>query len=374
MRVGIYLVPLLDHVTGRERGMQGLLDALARLDTVNDYYLFVRPGNRRLFQRPESNFHTVVVRLPSLPSRRLWQLGHLYLARWAHRLDVIDLPESPMPGFLSKRAVAMVHDITPVLFPSFLLAKGRLFYQRALAFGARHLGRITVPSQCTKDDLVRHLSADPERVTVVSRGVDPRFQPAQHFEPMAAVKRRHHLPDRFILYVGTLEPRKNLPRLIGAYRRLREEGVRHGLVIAGARGWLCDDVFEAAGRDGLGEHVVFTGHVNEDDLLALYQSADVFAYPSLYEGFGLPVLEAMACGVPVVCSDRGSLPEVAGDAALLVDPTDEPALAAALVRALHDEDLRREMVARGLRRAGEFTWDRVARSFLLVYREVAAGE
>jgi hypothetical protein len=99
MRVGIYLVPLLDHVTGRERVVQGLLDALARLDGANDYYLFVRPGNRRLFQRPEPNFHTVVVRLPSLPSRRLWQLGHLYLARWAHRLDVIDLPESPMPGF-----------------------------------------------------------------------------------------------------------------------------------------------------------------------------------------------------------------------------------------------------------------------------------
>jgi len=121
---------------------------------------------------------------------------------------------------------------------------------------------------------------------------------------MAAVKRRYHLPDRFILYVRTLEPRKNLARLIGAHRRLREEGVRHGLVIAGGRGWLCDDVFEAAGRDGLGEHVIFTGHLNEDELLALHQSADVFAYPSLYEGFGLPVLEAMACGVPVVCLDR----------------------------------------------------------------------
>jgi glycosyltransferase involved in cell wall biosynthesis len=123
----------------------------------------------------------------------------------------------------------------------------------------------------------------------------------------------------------------------------------------------------------LGEHIIFTGHVDEDDLLALYQSADVFAYPSLYEGFGLPLLEAMACGVPVVCSNRASLPEVAGDAALLVDPTDEPAIAAALVRALHDDDLRREMVAKGLRRAREFTWDRAARNLLSVYREVAAG-
>jgi glycosyltransferase involved in cell wall biosynthesis len=373
MRVGIYLVPLLDHVTGRERGMQGLLDALARLDGANDYYLFVRAGNRRLLQRPEPNFHTIVVRLPSLPSRRLWQLGHLYLARWAHRLDVIDLPESPMPGFLSERAVAMVHDITPVLFPSLLPRKGRLFYQKALTLGLKRLGRITVPSQCTKDDLVMHLLADPAKVTVVSRGVDTRFQPARHFEPMAAVKRRYRLPDRFILYVGTLEPRKNLARLIGAYRRLREEGVRHELVIAGGRGWLCDDVFEAAGRDGLGEHIVFTGHVGEDDLLALYQSADVFAYPSLYEGFGLPVLEAMACGVPVVCSDRASLPEAAGEAAVLVDPRDEPATAAALLRALRDDDLRRKMVARGLCQARAFTWERVARNFLSVYREVAAG-
>jgi glycosyltransferase involved in cell wall biosynthesis len=373
MRVGIYLVPLLDHVTGRERVVQGLLDALARLDGANDYYLFVRPGNRRLFQRPEPNFHTVVVRLPSLPSRRLWQLGHLYLARWAHRLDVIDLPESPMPGFFSKRATATIYDISPVLFPSLLPLKGRLFYQKAFAFGARHLGRITVPSQCTKNDLVKHLSTDPVKVTVVSLGVDSRFQPARCPGSVAAVKRKYRLPDRFILYVGTLEPRKNLARLIGAYRRLREEGVQHGLVIAGGRGWLCDDVFEAAGRDGLGEHVIFTGHVDEDDLLALYQSADVFAFPSLYEGFGLPVLEAMACGVPVVCSDRGSLPEAAGDAALLVDPTDESAIAAALARALRDDDLRRELVARGLRRAREFTWDKVARNFLSVYQEVAAG-
>jgi glycosyltransferase involved in cell wall biosynthesis len=259
-------------------------------------------------------------------------------------------------------------------FPSLLPPKGRLFYQRALTLGLKRLGRITVPSQCTKDDLVRHLAADPDEVTVVSRGVDPRFQPARRLDPVAALKRRYRLPDRLILYVGTIEPRKNLPRLIGAYRRLREEGAPHGLVIAGGRGWLCDDVFEAAGRDGLREHVVFTGQVGEDDLLALYQSADVFAYPSLYEGFGLPVLEAMACGVPVVCSDRGSLPEAAGDAALLVDPTDEPAMAAALVRALHDDDLRREMTARGLRRAQEFTWDKVARNFLSVYREVAAGE
>ena len=373
MRVGIYLVPLLDHVTGRERGMQGLLEALARLDGANDYYLFVGPGNRRLFQRPESNFHTVVVRLPSLPSRRLWQLGHLYLARWAHRLDVIDLPESPMPGFFSRRAVATVDDITPVLFPSLLPFKGRLFYQKAFTFGVRRLRRITVPSQCTKNDLVTHLSADPGKVTVVSRGVDTRFQPNCCPESVKAVKRKYHLPDRFILYVGTLEPRKNLPRLIKSYRLLRQKGLRHGLVVAGGRGWLYDDVFEAAGRDGLGEHIVFAGHVNEEDLLALYQSADVFAYPSLYEGFGFPVLEAMACGIPVVCSDRGSLPEVAGDAALLVDPTDEPAMAAALDRALHDGDLRRHMVARGLERARQFTWARVARNLLSVYREVAAG-
>ena len=374
MRVGIYLVPLLDRVTGRERVVQGILEALARLDGANDYFLFVSPGNRRLFERPEPNFRTVVVRLPSLPTRRLWQLGHLYLALWAQRLDVIDLSESPMPGFLSAKAVATVYDLAPVLFPSFFPSKGRLFYRAALTLGVRRLGRIMVSSQCIKNDLVTRLSVDPRRVKVVSWGVDPRFEPAQGPQRKAALKRRYGLRDGFILYVGTLEPRKNLVRLIGAYRRLREEGLRQELVIAGGRGWLCEDVFEAADHDGLREHVRFTGRVDEEELLALYQSADVFAYPSLYEGFGLPVLEAMACGVPVVCSDRSSLPEVAADAALLVDPSDESALAAALARALHDEGLRRQMIGRGLRRAQEFTWERVARDFLSVYREVAAGE
>jgi glycosyltransferase involved in cell wall biosynthesis len=371
MRIGIYLVPLLDYVTGRERGVQGLLDGLARLDGANEYYLFVRPGNRRLFQRPEANFRTVVVRLPSLLSRRLWQLGHLYLICWAQRLDAIDLPESPMPGFCSERAVAMVHDVAPVLFPSFFPPKGRLFYQKALNFGVRHLRRITVPSQCTKNDLVTHLSADPDKVAVVSRGVDPQFQPSRSLESIEAVRQKYHLPDRFILYVGTLEPRKNVARLIRSYRLLRQEGIRHGLVIAGGRGWLCDDVFEAANRDGLGGDVVFTGHVPEEDLPTLYQAADVFAYPSLYEGFGLPVLEAMACGVPVVCSDQASLPEVAGEAALLVDPTEVREIAAALARVLHDGDLRQRMVDQGLERARQFTWERAARNVLSVYREVA---
>ncbi|HLY27042.1 MAG TPA: glycosyltransferase family 1 protein, partial [Aggregatilineales bacterium] len=202
---------------------------------------------------------------------------------------------------------------------------------------------------------------------VLYSGVNETFKPVGDAAPLQAVRARYGLGQRpFILAVGTLQPRKNYARLIRAFAQIGEADL--ALVIAGGRGWLYDEIFAEVQRLGLGPRVIFPGFVADQDLPALYSAAAVLAYPSIYEGFGLPILEAFACGTPVVSSNASCLPEVAGDAALLIDPTDVAALAEALTRALTDTALRAQLTAAGLARAQQFTWQAAAQQLLAEYR------
>jgi glycosyltransferase involved in cell wall biosynthesis len=211
-----------------------------------------------------------------------------------------------------------------------------------------------------------------DRVVVTPLAADPNLVRVTDHGHLDRVRRRYGLPERFALFLGAMEPRKNLLRLLDAWANIKP-AIRHEtwLVVAGADGWLNDGVRARVAALGLTDHVRFTGYVDSDDVAALYSLATVFAYPSLWEGFGLPVLEAMACGTPVLASDVSSLPEVAGDAAVLVSPTDVEAIADGLTRLLDDAALRADLVARGLRRAAGFSWERCARETLAVYRAVA---
>ncbi|MHB9091344.1 MAG: glycosyltransferase family 4 protein [Chloroflexota bacterium] len=231
---------------------------------------------------------------------------------------------------------------------------------------------VLADSENTRNDLVCLLDARPDAVQVLYSGVEKRFAPLDDAAALRAVRDRLDLTRPFILFVGTIERRKNLTRLIRAYGRVRaRRRDLPQLVIAGRRGWLYEDVFQAVAELGLDEDVRFLGHVNDADLPALYNLAELFVYPSLYEGFGLPPLEAMACGTPVVSSNTSSLPEVLGDAAIGVAPTDTDGLAIAIEGLLDDATLRAELRERGLAQAARFTWEAAATQLLEVYRRAA---
>jgi len=302
-------------------------------------------------------------------------------------VDLFHATEHLLPRFSSVRTVFTLHDLIFLFHPETHKPLNRWFLTLMMPRFLRAADAVIAVSECTKRDAVRFYGIPEEKITVIYEGVNPRFRPASP-ETIAAVRARYNLPEHFILYVGTIEPRKNLTALLEAFHHLlATRSLRPApcdlrpatcsllpapcdlrLVIVGKRGWLYEGFFRRLRELGLEDRVIFTGYVPDEDLPAIYSAADLFVFPSLYEGFGLPVLEAMACGTPVICSNTSSLPEVAGDAALLVDPADVRALAGAMERALTDEALRVTLRARGMGKARGFTWEQAAQKTLMVYQ------
>ncbi len=274
----------------------------------------------------------------------------------------------PAPG------VVTVHDLSFRLYPGAFNRANRLYLSAITRASVRRARAVIADSANTAHDLTRLLGVPPEKVVAIPLGVDARYAPPSP-QQVTEFRRRQGLPDRFILYVGTLEPRKNLPVLVRAYAQLRHaDPAAPKLVLAGGAGWRYAPLFGLVEELGLKDSIVFPGYVPQADLPLWYAAAEVLAYPSLYEGFGLPPLEAMACGTPVVTSTASSLPEVVGDAGLMVSPDDPAALAHALHRLLTEADLRAEMRARGLARARQFTWQRTAEATAEVYQRVLTGQ
>jgi len=291
---------------------------------------------------------------------------------WVLRRIGADLVHGPAfvgPVLASCPAVVTIHDLSFLRFPALFRPANRLYLAVLTRLSTRRARRLIAVSAETASEVTRLLGVPAERIDVVYHGVDPMFRPLPAGE-VAAFRQRRGLPERFVLFVGTLEPRKNLVRLVEAFARIRAGADRHigaRLVLAGGKGWLYDELFARVEALGLGEQVTFPGYVASDELPLWYNAATVLAYPSIYEGFGLPLLEAQACGTPVLTSNVSSLPEAAGEAALMVDPYDVEALAAGLHRLLVDEPLRHELRERGLAHAGQFSWPRAAQETARVY-------
>jgi glycosyltransferase involved in cell wall biosynthesis len=290
-------------------------------------------------------------------------------------LDVVHVSDVNAFRPVGTPMVSTVHDVSPLLFPEWHTSENRGRFKRKAQLIKEHARAVIAVSQHTKRDLVDLLDVPEERIHVVYNAADTRYQPLNDRAEVDRVVEKYGLPGQdYILYVGTLEPRKNLVRLIEAYGAAlaRRGNAFPPLVLVGGKGWFYEDIFRSVKRLGLEKRVVFTGFVDDDDMLAVFNGASIFVYPSLYEGFGMPVLEAMACGVPVIASNASSLPEVVGEAGILVDPIDTDALAAALVALVQDADRRDVLRSAGLAKATNFSWDRAAQETLAVYESVGS--
>ncbi len=347
-----------------------LAQALAAVDNENSYVILQSRKDRKpLVEQANARRHG------------LWTPPHHRFEQWTLpaellplRLDVLHCPDFIPPFRRTCRAVITVHDVAFLRFPGLLTDESARYYGQ-IGRAVQSADHIIAVSESTKHDLVTLLGAPEGKITVVYEAAGPFFRPVTDEQTLLAVRARYGIQGNYILFVSTIEPRKNIPVLLHAYARLRDGWQGPGdlprLVLAGKKGWLYQNVFAVTEDLGLASSVIFTGAVPVEDLPALYSGALLFVLPSLYEGFGLSVLEAMSCGAPVITSNTSSLPEVAGDAAILVNPQDMVGLTVAMQRLLTDESLPRELSARGLAQAARFSWERAARETLEVYRAVA---
>ena len=381
MRVALDGQPLLTPLAGVGHYTRELTLALAHAERANRYYVVAPRPLRTLgrrWVRPDFSEPNVEVVVPgwwttirASLQRRLGGDAELGMGL-AHRCDIYHATNNIFPYRVpASRRVLTIQDLTLLLFPEWHPADRLAGMVPALVPSVRAADHIITPSHATRRDLLELLPADPERVSVVPDGVSAIFAPVTAGEVAAQLAPLGLRPDTYLLFMGTIEPRKNLLRLLEAVERAAPEV--GPLVLAGGRGWNDAGIRDALARLEAAGRVRSLGYVPDRLRPVLLTGARAFVYPSLYEGFGLPPLEAMACGTPVVASNVSSLPEVVGDAALLVDPEDVPAIAAAMERIWRDQTLRADLRRRGLARARDFTWDRTARLTLEVYRRVLDG-
>lgn len=366
LRIGYDVTPLAGHTTGVGTYTRQLLTHMLAAGEHDFTLLANRPEAARQF----SGSRHATSLTNRFPSRLLWMQSVLPRTVGRAGLDVCHYTNSIGPLRSPCRYVVTIHDMTLSLLPRLHTARKQLLIRPLIPLVAHGAARVITVSTQARDDIVRLLRLPPERVIVINEAAAPMFRPAPAAE-QARVRATYGLHGPFVLYVGTLEPRKNLARLIRAWRRLHERGVvAHRLVLVGGRGWHAGPIQRAIQAAGSG--VVVTGYVPEGDLPALYSAADTFAFPSLAEGFGLPVIEAMACGTPTLVSTAPALRELVADAAVLVDPLDERAIELGLEQLLSDSSLRSELGRRGRERAAQFSWTQAARRTLDLYSEVAA--
>lgn len=368
-------VSAIHRSDGIGRYTSKLAEHLSRIDLENTYSFFYgigRIASSRHSRNTESSWQ-------GHWSRKLYDLALIlaHKTNWTmdrlfDDVDIVHFTDYVAPPLKKARSVITIQDLSFLLYPQLHTRQNRLKLQILVPSMVRRANLIIVPSESTRKDLTRLLHIPENKVVVLPHGIDEQFRPASK-EAVTSVNKKYNTGGRFILALGTIEPRKNIGRLIEAYALLHSWQIPHRLVIAGRRGWLQDDLEAMRIPKGLAENIIIPGFIPEEDMVALYTAASVLAYPSIYEGFGLPPLEAMACGTPVICSNSSSLPEVVGDAAVQVDPSDSQALAHALREMLEDEVLRASFQEKGLARARLFSWDETARKTIDAYQTCLKG-
>lgn len=359
---------------GAGRYMISLIRTLAVQNTGHELVVFVQASRRPLIDTPEIE-NVRWVETPEIsPARRLlWEQTVLPgLVRQA-RLDLLHSPHYTRPLELACASVVTFHDMTFFLYPELHTPARRRFFPWMMRLSARRADAIIAVSESTRRDAMQILRIPAEKIITVTLGIGEEFRRITDLALLDDCRKRYTLPQDFLLYVGTVEPRKNLPVLLGAYARLAQVEDPPPLVVVGRPGWMVEEVFNQIETLQLQERVKFTGYIPDQDLPLVYNLAQTLLYPSRYEGFGFPPLEAMACGTPVITTAVSAMQDQVGEAGLLVPPQDEQALFAAMQRLSHDRRLRDDLSARGQRQASLYTWDQTALQTLQVYRQAIAS-
>jgi glycosyltransferase involved in cell wall biosynthesis len=367
VRIGIDARKLHDFGIGTY--IRNLLRQLARLDHTSEFVLLCRPEDAQALTSLGENFRPVA---QTAGNYSIGEQIRIPLALKRERVTLFHAPHYVLPPLVGCRSVVTIHDCIHLMFPQYLPSRFALAYARlSMSLASRRATRVLTVSESSKRDIIRFFGTEPEKIDVIYNAYDERFGVEPREEDVLRVRERYQLHDEFVLYAGNVKPHKNLERLIEALHVVRNRGLdRLKLVLIGDEISKYAALRRAVHRHQLHKYVRFLGYLPEETLAVMYRLAGVFVFPSLYEGFGLPPLEAMASGTPVVTSNVSSLPEVAGDAAILVDPYDPNAIADGIYTVLTDERLRHEMRAKGLARARQFSWETSVRRVREIYQEV----
>ncbi len=374
MHIGIDYTPAALQGAGIGRYTRGLVDAVVPLLGTRDRLTLLYPREVAPIARSIWPDAVSIKRLPLSDRYQTiaWHRLHLpFPVEWfTGPIDIYHAPNFLLPPVKSAKTLLTIHDLAFLVRPQYAHPDLQRFLSRVVPDSVARADHILADSEASKQDAMRLFDLPADRITVIGAGVEPRFRPENH-TGLAETRRRYGLDWPFIFSISTLEPRKNFDGLIRAFAQARRQGsFPHHLVIAGGKGWLYEDIFAEVERQNASDFVHFLGYVDDADLPALYNLADLFAFPSHYEGFGIPILEAMACGTAVLCTDTSSLPEIAGDAAYIIPSGDEPALIQGLMFLLIEEGTRMAHAAKGPAQAAIWTWDAAAKRLLSVYQSL----
>lgn len=370
--IGIDYTPAYEQGGGIGRYVRELVTALSQLDTQQTYRLFVAGArSSELGKPPAANFAWRATPLSTKWLARVWQRARLPLPveLVTGRVDLFHATDFVLPPTYPKTSTLLtVHDLSFIRAPETASPRLRRYLMSVVPRSVAAADHILADSAATKHDLIDIYGTAPDKITVLLSGVGERFRPVHEQAKLRSVRQKYRIDDKpYLFSVGTVQPRKNYARVVQALATLRQRGHDYQLVIAGGRGWLEDAIYNAIDTHNMQDHVHFAGFVDDNDLPALYSGAACTVFVSLYEGFGLPILESMACGTPVVTSNVSSLPEVAGDAAPMVAPTDTQAICDTIEQVITDDDYNCLLREKGRTQAQHFTWEQAARQLLAVY-------
>ncbi len=371
MRIAIDIRPLTVSSTGTGTYAFNLIKEIARIDRENEYWLCAHRDITRSFKEELSGNSNLHLQIDHYPWGILWQQLCLPSLLKKLKIDLLHSTLLTLPFSVPCPSVVTIHDLVFRMFPQKHTLANRTVTNFSVANSVRISQRIIANSENTKKDLMKTLGVPEEKIEVTLLAAESIYRPYGNSQVLAKIREKHSQGEKFLLSVGTLEPRKNFFRLIQAFRGFRERiSGPPKLLIVGRKGWSYGKVLRAASKLGLERDVIFTGYLPSQEMPLLYNACEFFVYPSLYEGFGLPPLEAMACGKAVISSGNSSLPEVVGEAGILVDSCQVKEIEEAMIRLWREEKLRKELGSRGLKRAKLFSWEKMAESTLKIYAEI----